>query len=213
MDTERQIRLIIAPFFLFASLLLGAILSGQITVDSVSTLKPGVLVAIGSALTAATLPIGFLIGAVSISLLRLAFSLFTNQSYEAVLPQSSWEIIWPRIKAAPPIDLKKSLYAGVTLDHELLSHGVHNWITRRWNAFSISAHSCVALLLAHLVAIPLGILQSCGWGAATFVSVALLTSTGAAAWIQTMKMLEFQSQRDVRSNNRLQIPNPERISL
>ena len=195
MDTERQIRLVIAPFFLLASLLLGGALSGQLTLDSLGALKTESLVLIGGALAAATLPVGFLIGALTFSLVRPALRLFTEQSYEVVLPLSSWERIWPRLKTPSAVDLKQSLYAGATFDHELLHPGVHNWITRRWSAFNISCHSCTALVLAHLLAIPLGIQQSYGWASVTVVSIALLASNGAVAWRQTMRMFEFQSQR------------------
>jgi hypothetical protein len=195
MDQNREIRFLIPPFFLFASLLWGAYLDPCI--DLAALLKPdsvdilGVIAA-GSVLV---IPLGFLIGSISVTILRIIFLSWKHQSYEADLSEDCLERIWSKLNTDQARDRKLTLYAAATFDHELLSTGIHEWLMRRWNSFNVSVHSCIALLLSHGMGCLFSINQDCRWWLTTLVLGSILLYTGVMAWRETMGMADFQSHR------------------
>ncbi len=201
MDKERQIRFLYPPLFLLASLAWGLYLDPSKTLSDIlpvtgATMGADKLIGVIAAGGTLVLVFGFLIGAISVSLLRLAFCLF-GREYEVVVSDACLDRIWAKLRTTQSKDTKQALYAGVTFDHELLSKGVHDWLTRRWHAFNISAHSCVALLLAHGLGWPLGIQQQAAWLCSTGVAVFFLVANAVVAWRETMGMIEFQSYRSL----------------
>ncbi|MHB0972115.1 MAG: hypothetical protein ACYC7A_17385 [Thermoanaerobaculia bacterium] len=200
MDQDRQIRLAIPPFFLLASLLWGAYLGG---LDLSPILKPDTakeVLGLLAAAAVAILPVGFLISTISVTLLGVLAACFGKSTYEAVLDDSTLKRIWPKLGSGQERDAKLTLYAAATFDHELLAPGIHSWLLRRWNSFNVAAHSIVALALAHAVAPVFSIPQGCAWWATTGVSIALLGWTAFKAWRDTMRMIEFQSNRQQKSS-------------
>ena len=195
MDAVRQVRFATAPFFLYGSLLLGALLTHRLSLSTFKDVAPELIVGIGAALIASTLPIGFLIGAISILVLRLAFRAAGRQSYEVTLRSEAWSRVWSRLHVSTPFDTNDAIYAGVTFDHEILSPGVHDWIVRRWTAFNISTNSVTALLLAHTIAPLMYIPQTLAWWLVTGPCVSLLSVNAVVAWKHTMRMVDFQSRR------------------
>jgi len=195
MDQDRQIRLAIPPFFLLASPLWGAYLGGR---DLSPILKPDTAKeALGllAAAVVAILPVGFLISTISVTLLGMLAAIFRKSTYEAVLDEPTLGRIWSKVGSEQTKDATLTLYAAATFVYELLAPGIHKWLLRGWNSFNVAAHSIVALALAHAVAPVFSIPQGCAWWATSVVSIAFLGWTAFNAWCQTMKMIEFQSQR------------------
>src|SRR6266446_7888373 len=152
MDQDRQIRLAIPPFFLFASLLWGAYLSHR---DLSPILKPETakeVLGLLAATAVAIVPVGYLISTISVNVLRLLAVIARKPTYEAVLDEATLERIWKQLKTSQPTNKMLALYAAATFDHELLATGIHMWLFRRWTSFNIAVHSIVALVLALLVA-------------------------------------------------------------
>lgn len=131
MDQDRQIRFAIPPFFLFASLLWGAYLAHR---DLSPIFKPEMakeVLGVLAAAAVAIIPTGFLIGTLSVMLLRLLALIARTPTYEAVLKDSTLERIWGELNSAQAKDKKLTLYAAATFDHELLAAGIHTWLLRR----------------------------------------------------------------------------------
>lgn len=195
MDQDRQIRFVIPPFLLFASLLWGAHLGGR---DLSPILKPEAakdLLGVLAAAAASIIPVGFLIGTISVLVLRGIARIARTQTYEAHLNDAALQMVWEQVRPGESRDRKATLYAVATFDHELLAPGTHGWIVRRWNAFYVSTNSCVALLLAHALAVPVCVAQTWRWGTSTAVVVVMLAVHAFNAWHDTMAMLEFQASR------------------
>jgi hypothetical protein len=60
----------------------------------------------------------------------------------------------------------QELLAGVTVDHDMLqpAHiGVHRWLMRRWNAFSVAVTSVIGLVLSLIVGHAVGIGFRADW--------------------------------------------------
>lgn len=202
MDQDRQIRHAIPPFFLFASLLWGAHLGGY---DLSPLFKAGgsrEMLGVLAAGIVLVLPIGYLIGTVSVALLRTVALIFKVPTYETVLCDASLDRVWGQLRSQLPKDRKKMLYAAVTFDHELLAPGTHQWIMRRWNSFNVAVHSIVALLLAHLIAAIFSIHQVFSWWLSTLFLIALLGWAACVAWHETMSMIDFQSYRQQEGGNK-----------
>jgi hypothetical protein len=161
---------------------------------------------------AATVPLGFSIGTFGIFLLksyfamRSKFSHHERQMYEARLSQECLQTILREIGAWHE-GRQSLLYATATFDHELLSEGIHKWLSRRWNSFNVAFNSALALLISLLI-VPIRILYLWsfepihGWGcrqwwwAGTNVfSIFLLSTAAVTSWKETMGMIEFQSRR------------------
>jgi hypothetical protein len=128
-------------------------------------------------------------------------------TYEARLSDSTFERICKRLDTDQAKDKKLTLYVAATFDHELLAPGVHTWLLRRWNSFNVSAHSIVALLLAHIVFAPIfSIPQVRNWWESTAALVAVLFINAFCAWRETMNMIEFQSHRKQKGDAAKQAP-------
>ncbi len=84
-----------------------------------------------AAAAVAIIPTGFLIGTLSVMLLRLLALIARTPTYEAVLKDSTLERIWGELNSAQAKDKKLTLYAAATFDHELLAAGIHTWLLRR----------------------------------------------------------------------------------
>jgi hypothetical protein len=199
MDQDRQVRFAIPPFFLLASLLWGAYV-GECDLSPI--LQPEnarELLGVLAAAAVSIVPAGFLIGTISVNVLRILFAL-SGRSYEAVLDEATLKRIWKQLKSNMTAerarkDQRWTLYAAATFDHELLPPGIHTWLLRRWNSFNVAVHSITAMLLAHVAAYVFGIPQTCYWWSSTAVMSVLLVMTAVAAWRHTMWMIEFQSHR------------------
>ena len=158
MDEQRQIRFLYPPFFLIGSLLWGVYLDPTTKLgDLLAFIPSGIqwpqaitLLVGGSVLVIA---LGFLIGTLSLSLLRLLFFVFSLcrdhwYHFEASVSSECLAKIWPILHLPAQPDQSNMFRAVVTFDHEMLSRPVHDWLRRRWSGFLISTHSAVALLLA-----------------------------------------------------------------
>jgi len=196
MDQNRQIRFLIPPFFLFASLLLGAHLDPEINLipffTPTSTKSVLGVIAAGAVMV---IPIGFFIGTLSVTILRIGFAIFSKE-YEAVLSPETVKRIWNNLNVNIDYNEKFFLYAVATFDHELLPSQTHEWIVRRWNSFNIAVHSCTALILAHLVGRFVGINQDIVWLVVTVILIIVFAVNAAVSWRHTMEMIEFQSHRE-----------------
>ena len=195
MDETRQIRFLIAPFYFFASLIGGAFLAGALQVDVLTDAQLHTVVALAALIIASALPLGFLIGSISILALRGLSVLWRWSSYEVQLQPETWQRLWPRFQTGQPYEKSLELYAAATFDHELLSRGVHEWLTRRWTAFNVAVHSCTALLLALLVGILLPFSVKPAWWVSTAVLAAVFILHARFASRDTMRMIDFQSHR------------------
>lgn len=203
MDSERQIRFLIAPFLFFGSLLFGGLVSESLALSMLQGLEPHTVAALGGAIAASILPVGFVIGTISIALLRAVFGL-RKRTYEISFSAETLSRV--RRLLDVPVGSRsgwsEELYTGVTFDHELLSKGVHGWVVRRWSAFNVSVHSCVALALSHVIAPLFSIQQSWLWSLCSLTVGSLLAWNGVVAWLHTMRMLEFQSRRLFGANSK-----------
>lgn len=194
MDSDRQVRLLIPPFFFFASILLGTLLTENPIRNWVSSASDGQLLAVGGAIAGSLLPVGFAISTITYLLLRLAF-LPAKRSFETHLSPEALEALWPSLRTTLKQDAQHTFNAAITLDHELLSSGMHSWVMRRWNVCIISAQACVALGLAHALACQLRLEQPKQWWAGSLSIAAVMAVSGVIAWRGTMGMLEFQAYR------------------
>jgi hypothetical protein len=188
---------LIPPFFFFASLLLGAWAAGK---DLPTLLeRNGLKEVLGlfAAGAVAVLPLGFLSGTISITILGLLARLCGWATYEAFADQETQKRLSKHIHA--PAVIQKPhliLYTVATFDHEVLHPGVHTWIMRRWNAFNVCVSCCVALGGAQAVGRwLLGLPETATWLWLTVVAVVVFGVTSLQAWRHVMKMIEFQSHR------------------
>jgi hypothetical protein len=114
--------------------------------------------------------------------------------------------VWERAGLDSSPDKKLTLYAAVSFDHELVSKGVHDWIVRRWNYFNVAFHSSMALLLsiapAKCISKRLAFPLVPAWWASIFALSGFLLVMAYLAWRDTMKMIEFQSRRAEKKENR-----------
>jgi hypothetical protein len=196
MDQDRQIRFLIPPLIFILSLLWGCHQAGYNLTNILGTDSLKSILGLLAAGAVTAIALGFIIGAVSIIILRYSFKIFKKPTYEIVVSKDSLNRIWPQLKTTLAVDNSKILFGGVTFDHELISDGIHSWLTRRWSAFNISVNSSVALLLSHLVAFFIPINQSYTWGFTSVLIGICFILNAIAAWKETMGMIEFQSYRE-----------------
>ena len=112
MDKERQIRLLIPPFLLVASMLWGYYLCNRTLPSIPSEYQSTAGIISGVVLSiAVVIPVGYLIGTLSITMLRFGFWLCRGRSFEAYVSEESLKRIWPTLHSSQMVDNKMMLYA------------------------------------------------------------------------------------------------------
>lgn len=202
MDQNRQIRFLIPPFFLLASLFWGDHLSCSNIVREIAKMPDNQLLAIVAAIGASTIPLGFLIGALPIAVFHLiGFALKISKkikwNYESGISEDAVKKIWPKLNTKLELDYGQRFYVSATFDHGILPQRINSWTLRRWNAFNVNVNCCSALLLSHAFGRIFSIDQTSCWWLTTFIIMIPLSINAVTAWCQTMKMLEFQANREL----------------
>lgn len=162
MDKDRQIRFLYPPLIFLSSISLGVWLdypnSFSVSVSNIlananTTNVLATLLGLGSLV----LVLGYLIGTVTILLLRLLF--ITNRfNYEFKLSKQTYEEIGKLIfkNKSDIVEKKERMYAAVVFDHSYINDRIHGWIVRRWNSFMIASFSVIGLLGSLVFGPPLG---------------------------------------------------------
>ena len=203
MDAERRIRFIIPPFFLVTSLIWGLVSNKTITLDLILGVKSTGLIAMLAGGGVMVLPIGYLLGTITIFVLRSFFFLKRNcwsgsesMYYEVPLSKPAYESICERIPQVDKLASRKNeLFAGVTFDHDILKKkkvGVHKWIVRRWSAFNIAATSVTALIISLLTGWIFEIELKTEWWLPVLSLIVLFIYTAFVAWNEVKQMIKFQ---------------------
>lgn len=169
MDKDRQIRMLIPPFFLFAAVLWGAYLSGDLCRylhtqpgDSAAYLKSVLsIIAVGGV---ATLPIGYAIGILTILILKLLaqLGLFPHRAYDVPISEQAIRKIWEKLRV-PEGAKKTPLCAASLFEFVLLRPEVHSWLFRRWTSFNISTQCSTAIMASYFVGRAIHIRPPCEW--------------------------------------------------
>lgn len=221
MDQERQIRFLYPPiivisFFLWRFL---ANTDGYCSfLHAIESLKS--LNAIGSSLTiilagtSMILVCGFLLGTFTFTLMKFGALLCLivkyyfedpktltsprdfSASHEFPLREETRRNIWDQVFSHKPHtthDPSLNLMASAWLDRNHSGEGITLWITRRWNAFNVSANICVGVSLAmywfsgksNYAEIPKN------WTFAGWFLICAFALNGFLARLETMRMLRF----------------------
>lgn len=201
MNKERQIQLLYPPLFFLVAFAFAVYLDPSKGIDTYLPIKEAPiglekLVGIVAAGGILIVVVGFLIGTVSICLLRGVFWLAGHADYGAVLPQGCLARIWPKLRTTQKRDKSLTLFATATFDHELFPEAIHQWLLRRWSSFNICVRSCVALALAWGVVWRYSIHPGPDWYVFVSVVVVCFAIQATLAWRETMGMIDFQSYRE-----------------
>lgn len=211
MDEDRKIRFLIAPLFFMSSLFLGWVHNSP---KEIKDLLPDIgigsqgLASVIGVLTGAGIAVfavGYIIGTITYVLLRFGFSVRAkfwggSSSHEIALYGATRELIWEKLgmrgDASPNLDF----FTGSTFDHDFLRKkhkGIHEWLARRWNAFSVAATSTTGLLLSLLVGrVFLGICLTVRWWLPVAILCAVFCRSAVLAWRDTMGMISFHAERE-----------------
>ncbi len=211
MDEDRKIRFLIAPLLFFASLAWGVAWDPA---RKLSELFPGAslslenwyqLIAFIAGGGIAVFTLGVVIGTATYAVLRVLFVIKSciwggTSCHEVSLPTETLKQMWAHILAQGDFDRREELYIGVTFDHDLLRskhEGVHRWIVRRWNAFSVSVTSAIALLLSLWAGYLLNVTVTLRWWVPVVVVSVMFAISAIFAWRDTMGILRFQARRQL----------------
>jgi hypothetical protein len=213
-DQNRQIRLLIPPFFLVASVLWRAYLSGQLNDylraspnSDAASLK--LVVSILGIVGVSTLPVGYAIGALTFAILRL-FPLrfvFPHRDFDIPISRDAMKTIWEEL--APPILEEKQqaryrLCAATVFDHVLLRKEIHEWLFRRWTSFLVSAQCVTALLLSIWVGDVLQIRPSSAWWKTISGLGVIFLWNAVKAWREAHRMFSFAAELKVTRRSKLE---------
>jgi hypothetical protein len=199
MDKDRQIRFLYPPLVFLGSLLLAAVradtdfINGRLELIFFET-KSGSSIIELLAISSLILLLGFLLGTLTVLLLRFFFWLFCKSSYEIKLSDSTYEKIGRLILTNKKGKIHPAFkhYAGMVFDHSYISQGMHSWIIRRWNSFFIASSSTVSLFASIIFGLwVLNIPCTLSWAITVFISMVLFTIQAIFSWKQTMKMITF----------------------
>ncbi len=223
MDQNRQIRFLIPPFFLFASIFLGAHFDSDIClpnlINSYSDYKVSVITIIGISV----LPVGFCIGTFTLVILRGIFLIINKifeeykyATYEACFSVVDTNELWEKLiklnKIKPDanqtfLDDKRGFRAWRrkifsshilwnSFVHTHLEQGILRWMERRWSAFLLNLNISMALIIGLLLGILyFSIDPTMEWIIFNSVLLIIFIYLGYRAFIETIKMALFQSHR------------------
>ena len=197
MDKDRQIRFLYPPLIFLSSIAFGIWLDFPDRLgEQVSSFFTNVnntsifvaLLGVGSLV----LVLGYLIGTITILLLRLLFA--KNEfNYEFKLSKETYDEIGKKILENKNDIIRKNerMYVAVVFDHSNIHDSIHRWIVRRWNAFHIASFSVVGLGASLICGYLLGISFTWGWVLTVAFLVACFILQGRLSWIETMRMITF----------------------
>jgi hypothetical protein len=206
MDEDRRIRFLVSPILFVASLLLGALLDQTARDFIVRTILnerfdwPKLLIGFLAGGGIVVFALGYVIGTLTYFSLRLIFLCrpqHWGRFHEVALSDDAFCRVWKQLGVFGTADRRQELSAGVAFDHSVLrkSHeGVHRWLVRRWNAFSIATTSFCGLILSlpfgYLIGIPL---THIWWCAPVGVFAFVLFFVMIWSWRDTMRMVDFMT--------------------
>jgi hypothetical protein len=202
MDKDRQIRLLIPPFFLLASVLWEAYLSGDLWQYLHTTASNGDVASLKTVLSilgvvgVATLPVGYAIGVLTMCLLRLVSFLFPHRSYEVPISETAMEKIWRRLGRSKGSNRSSAFCAAAVFDHALLQPSIHEWLFRRWTTFNICAQCAMALLLSCGLGHALHVQPTWEWGFTIAFAIGIFVWQAIASWKETRSMFDFLADLD-----------------
>jgi hypothetical protein len=202
LDKDRQIRMLIPPFFLAASVLWAAYLSGALYPflhvgehgNDAGSLR--LVLSMFGVVGVSTLPLGYAISALWITILRAwpASSLFPqHRHYEMPISNQALGEVWLILGVSRSLRLDSSAVAA--FDHALLEPRIHDWLARRWNSFNISTSCITALLLSwplgralHLPVLTLGMWR---WWLLILFLVAVFVWRSVESWREVKRMFDL----------------------
>lgn len=140
------------------------------------------------------IPIGYLLGTVSITILRAGFRVvwFRRQvPWDVQWSEESLENYWRSIHQRR--ERRLDMQASSTYVHAQLPRQILDWCVRRWTSFLVASTTIVALAAAHVVGrFVLGLRQAPIWVGTSIVVALLLVLQAVIAWIEVRRMVEFQ---------------------
>jgi hypothetical protein len=196
MDKDRQIRMLIPPFFLIASVVWEAYLSGDLwqylhaTTSGADSASLKTVLSILAVVGVATLPVGYAIGVLTMCFLRLISPLFPLGTYEVPISRRAMEKIWKRLGLSEGPH-KSVLSAAAVFDHALLQSSIHQWLFRRWTTFNICTQCATALLLSYGLGHALHIQPTWKWGITISAAIGLFIWQAVTSWNETQEMFDF----------------------
>ena len=204
MDKDRQIRLLIPPFFLLASVVWEAYLSGDLwqylhtatATSDFASLKT--VLSILAVVGVATLPVGYAIGVLTLCLLRLIslFHFFPQGTYEVPISERAMSKISQRLKLSEGPQ-KSPLCAAAVFDHALLRSSIHEWLFRRWTTFNICTQCAMALFLSYFLGHALHIQSTPKWLLMIIAAIGIFICQAVTSWKETRSMFDFVADLDV----------------
>jgi hypothetical protein len=201
MDKDRQIRMLIPPFFLLASVVWEAYLSGDLsqylhsTTASADFASLKTVLSILAVVGVATLPVGYAIGVLTLCFLRLMSPFFTQRAYDIPISKRAMEKIWQRLGLSEGPH-KSALCAAAVFDHALLQPSVHQWLFRRWTTFNICTQCATALLLSYGLGHALHVQPTWKWVVTIGFSIGIFIWQAVTSWRETRSMFDFVADFD-----------------
>ncbi|MDY7001666.1 MAG: hypothetical protein SVS15_07795 [Thermodesulfobacteriota bacterium] len=120
------------------------------------------------------------------------FALSINRNYEAYISKEALKNIENNFGISN-LENSKSLYAIISFDHAVLHTQIHAWTQRRWDSFTTSANSAVAIFISIVIGCCWKLYISSMWIIITILVFLVLVYHAFISWRQTMQMIEFQS--------------------
>jgi len=206
MDEDRRIRFLVAPVLFIASLGWGMWLDRSWR-DAIKNLPvpdsaQAITVIAGGGIV--VFAMGLVIGTVSYVVLR-SISFMTRRlfscrdgvnTHEASVSDETLRLVWAKIGAPGGVARSQDFFAAMEFDHGVLKKtnpGIHGWMVRRWNAFSISVTSFTGLALSLIVGHFAHIDLSEWWCIPAALMLVLFFVNAVISWRDTMRMLAFQA--------------------
>jgi hypothetical protein len=196
-DTVKEFRLLILPFFIFASLIWGAALGGKLedvklALASDPSLTSVIVTAIGAA--GLSLPLGFLLECMSSLSCRAASWLFAGKHLQACLPDVCLDRLYSITGTVPRRD--SHLYVANVFVHDLVKSrrsGAFEWLTRRWTGFNAAASSSVGVIVAYPIGRCLEIPGTWSWAITTGILALALGYYAYRLFTENREMIDFLS--------------------
>jgi hypothetical protein len=203
MDKDRQVRFLYPPLVFIGFCLWALYLDPNRSITQYfpqiqqdASLNAGTLIGLVAGGGVVVLVAGFLISAISIFLLRMAFKVSGHHTYEAVWSPETRKRLSTIIGLSKSVKDDQVLYLAAVFDHVLLPEGIHAWLFRRWSTFNLSMSSCVALIFALVGRVWSGLSPGVGWHVVWAFCLVALATHGSFAWCETMGLAEFYSNLD-----------------
>jgi hypothetical protein len=163
------------------------------TADNAATLKS--ILSIVAVAGVATLPLGYAIGVLTLTILSIFSPLFPQRAFDVPVSDEAMKAIWGKL-GLPEQPRNRARYGTAVFDHYLVKKPIHEWLFRRWTSFLIASQCALVLALSIPFGHALHVHMTCKWLFTIVILMGIFVWHACVGWREAYEMFDLATSVD-----------------